>query len=186
MMEAAFDLQPYLENDLLILRPLQEEDFENLYKIGSDPLIWEMHPAKDRYQESVFKIFFSDAILSKGAFAVIDKMTDEIIGSTRFHTISESKNAIEIGWTFLARKYWGGVYNKSMKCLMMGYAFNFVENIVFYIGENNIRSRKALVKLGGEQIVSLEGRPLLERSNASVIYKISKDVWSKNATDICN
>src|SRR5712672_2588722 len=103
MTKSHFDLQPNLENHLLILRPLKEKDFENLYKVASDPLIWEQHPEKDRCQKKVFEIFFSEAVNSAGAFAVIDKRTGQIIGSTRFHLVKETENAIEIGWTFLAR-----------------------------------------------------------------------------------
>jgi len=147
MPEMNFNLQPTMENDLLILRPLCKEDFENLYRVASDPLIWEQHPAKDRCERKVFEVFFKEAIESKGAFAVIDKKTSEIIGSTRFFQVKETQNAIEIGWTFLARQYWGGEYNKSMKVLLMDYAFGFLENIIFFINENNIRSQKAVKNL---------------------------------------
>jgi len=169
-----FDLQPYLENDLLILKPLREDDFEDLYKVASDPLIWEQHPAKDRCQRAIFEAFFKEAMDSKGAFAVIDKKTGEIIGSTRFYPVKETQNAIEIGWSFLARKYWGGHYNKSMKMLLLTYAFDFVENVLFLIHENNFRSQKAVEKLGGERILQLEGRFLTTPSKSTVIYGIKK------------
>lgn len=109
MDKAAFDLQPQLENHLLVLRPLREEDLEELYKVASDPLIWEQHPSKDRCQKDVFELFFKEAIGSGGAFAIIDKKTrrpdgqaNQIIGSTRFHFVKETQNAIEIGWTFFS------------------------------------------------------------------------------------
>lgn len=169
-----FDLQPNLENDLLMLRPLKEGDFENLYKVASDPLIWEQHPDKNRCQRDVFTLFFNEAIKSKGAFAVIDKKTSEVIGSTRYYSVRETSNAIEIGWTFLARQYWRGYYNTSMKKLMMDYAFNFVHNIIFHIHEHNFRSQKAVEKLGAERIVQLENQLLATRGSSTVIYKISK------------
>jgi N-acetyltransferase len=182
MMESSrFNLQPKLENDLLILRPLREEDFENLYKVASDPLIWEHHPAKDRYRKEVFEALFKDAIISAGAFAIIDKKTEQIIGSTRFHSIKETQNAIEIGWTFLSRQYWGGQYNKSMKCLMINYAFSFVGNILFFVDKNNIRSQKAVEKIGGERIIELEGQLLEVRPDASVMYNITKKKWDLHA-----
>jgi RimJ/RimL family protein N-acetyltransferase len=172
-----FNLQPTLQDDLLIVRPLKEEDFEDLYKVASDPLIWEQHPASDRYKKEVFDELFKDAMQSGGAFAIVDKGTNSIIGSTRFHAIKESKNAIEIGWTFLARQYWGGKYNKSMKCLMMKYAFDFVENVLFYIHENNFRSRKAVEKIGGERITEIEGQLLDLRQQGTVVYNITKNKW---------
>jgi RimJ/RimL family protein N-acetyltransferase len=127
----------------------------------------------------VFELFFKEALLSGGAFAVINKKTGKIIGSTRFHLIKETQNAIEIGWTFLAREYWGGYYNRSMKYLMMEYAFNFVENILFYIGEKNIRSQKSVENLGGKRITTLEGVVLEARPATAVIYNIEKKSWGQ-------
>jgi N-acetyltransferase len=144
----SFDLQPHLKGELIELRPLREDDWDELFAVASDPLIWEQHPESDRYKEDVFKIFFDDALRSGGAFIVIDTQTQQIIGSTRFHGYDPEKSEIEIGWTFLARKYWGGRYNAEMKQLMLTHAFKFVENVAFFVGENNIRSQKATEKIG--------------------------------------
>jgi N-acetyltransferase len=143
-----FDLKPHLKGELIELRPLRGDDWDELFAVASDPLIWEQHPESDRYKEDVFKIFFEDALRSGGAFIVIDTQTQQIIGSTRFHGYDPEKSEIEIGWTFLARKYWGGRYNAEMKQLMLTHAFKFVENVVFFVGENNIRSQKATEKIG--------------------------------------
>jgi RimJ/RimL family protein N-acetyltransferase len=169
-----FNRQPTLENDLLILQPLTAEDFDQLFKVASDPLIWEQHPAKERSTKAGFEPFFKEALESKGAFIVIDKKSGEVIGSTRYYPVKESANAIEIGWTFLARRYWGGDYNKSMKKLMMDYAFRFVDNVLFYIHETNYRSQKAVENIGGTRIAQLENIPLSTRSAATVIYRIPK------------
>jgi len=144
----SFDLQPNLKGELIELRPLTPEDWDDLFAIASDPLIWEQHPESDRYKEDVFKVFFKDALESGGAFVVIDGKNERIIGSTRFHGYEPEKSEIEIGWTFLARKYWGGRHNWEMKQLMLAHAFQFVENVVFYVGENNMRSRRATEKIG--------------------------------------
>ena len=144
----SFDLQPNLKGELIELRPLTPEDWEDLFAVASDPLIWEQHPESDRYKEDVFKIFFSDALESGGAFVIIDRKNQQIIGSTRFYGYDPEKSEIEIGWTFLARKYWGGRYNRELKQLMLDHAFKFVENVIFYVGENNVRSQKATEKIG--------------------------------------
>jgi len=144
----SFDLQPNLKGELIELRPLTPEDWDDLFAIASDPLIWEQHPESDRYKEDVFKVFFKDALESGGAFVVIDRKNKRIIGSTRFHGYEPEKSEIEIGWTFLARKYWGGRHNWEMKQLMLAHAFQFVNNGVFYVGENNMRSRRATEKIG--------------------------------------
>jgi RimJ/RimL family protein N-acetyltransferase len=144
----SFDLQPHLKGELIELRPLAPEDWHELFAVASDPLIWEQHPENDRYKEDVFKIFFEGALESGGAFVVVDTKTQQIIGSTRFHGYDPKKSEVEIGWTFLARKYWGGRYNREMKQLMLAHAFEFVENVVFFVGENNIRSKRATEKIG--------------------------------------
>ncbi len=169
-----FDSRPYLEDDLIILQPLKETDFEALYAAASDPLIWEQHPIKDRYKREVFQEnFFKSAIESGGAFLVLDKKTGAVIGSSRFYNLHEKESDIEIGWTFLARAYWGGKHNQAMKALMMHHAFKFVDNIIFRIGENNMRSRKACEKIGGVQI-SFAENPHLEEIPNNVLYRIKK------------
>jgi RimJ/RimL family protein N-acetyltransferase len=145
----SFDLQPNLKGELIELRPLTADDWDNLFAVASDPLIWEQHPESDRYKEDVFKAFFKEALECGGAFVIIDKESQQIIGSTRFHGYAPEKSEIEIGWTFLARKYWGGRYNRELKQLMLAHAFKFVENVVLLVGENNIRSQKATEKIGG-------------------------------------
>jgi RimJ/RimL family protein N-acetyltransferase len=145
----SFDLQPHLKGELIELRPLTPVDWHDLFAVASDRLIWEQHPESDRYKEDVFKLFFKEALESGGAFAIIDRKTQQIIGSTRFYGYDPEKSEIEIGWTFLARKYWGRRYNGELKQLMLDHAFKFVENVIFYVGENNIRSQKATEKIGG-------------------------------------
>ena len=170
----AFNLQPTLENELLLLRPLKKDDFEGLFKVASDPLIWELHPAKERSTREGFEPFFKEALAMKSAFVAIDKKTGNIIGTSRYNPVPETDNALEIGWTFLARAYWGGTYNQSMKKLMMDYAFQHVDNILFFINEKNFRSQKAVEKIWGVRIVALEGKMIDHRSPVGVIYKVSK------------
>ena len=145
----SFDLQPHLEGELIVLRPLKQDDWDELFAVASDPLIWEQHPVQDRHKEDVFKDFFAEALASGGAFAIIDKATRQIIGSTRFAFHDPVQSEIEIGWTFLARRYWGGRYNGEAKRLMLAHAFKFVQNAAFLIGPDNIRSQKAVERIGG-------------------------------------
>lgn len=148
----SFELQPYLRGELIELRPLTPEDWDDLFGVASDPLIWEQHPESDRYEEEVFKVFFREALESGGAFVVIDTKNQQIIGSTRFYGYDPAKSEIEIGWTFLARKYWGGRYNWEMKRLLLDHAFQFVDTVVFFVGEKNFRSQKAMEKIGATRI----------------------------------
>src|SRR3954454_24462537 len=121
----SFDLQPTLKGKLLHLRPLREQDWDDLFAVASDPLIWEQHPEPDRYTEKVFRGFFRDAMDSGGALIVNDAQHGRVIGSSRFNAYDPEKCEIEIGWTFLARLYWGGEYNREMKQLMLQHAFQF-------------------------------------------------------------
>jgi RimJ/RimL family protein N-acetyltransferase len=148
----SFDLQPILKGELVELRPLREEDFDDLYAVASDPLIWEQHPARDRYQEPVFRAFFRGAMESGGAFVIRDSEDGRVIGSTRFCGYDEAKSEIEIGWTFLARSHWGGVYNREMKHLMLRHAFQFVDSVILVVGPQNLRSQKAVEKIGGVRV----------------------------------
>jgi RimJ/RimL family protein N-acetyltransferase len=148
----AFDLQPHLKSELIELRPLTPNDWDELFAVASDPLIWEQHPERDRYKEDVFRVFFKEALDSGGAFVIIDRKTQRIIGSTRFYGFDPKKSEIEIGWTFLARRYWGGRYNAEMKRLLLNHAFRFVESVVFFVGEDNVRSQKAMEKVGAIKV----------------------------------
>ena len=170
-----FDIQPKnLQNELIKLVPLHENDFEEMYEVASDPLVWEQHPNKLRYQRAVFQNFFQGAIESKGAFFVRDAETNEAIGSSRFYDYNEDDNSILIGYTFIGRKYWGKDYNKALKKLMMEYAFQYADTIYFHIGANNIRSQKAIEKIGAIKIDENEVIYYGEESKLNYIYRINK------------
>jgi RimJ/RimL family protein N-acetyltransferase len=169
----AFELQPHLVGDLLELRPLTPEDWESLFAVASDPLIWEQHPAHDRYQEEVFREFFREALESGGAFVVIDRKTREIIGSSRYFGFDPETREIEIGWTFLARAYWGGQYNGELKRLMLDHAFRFVESVVFLVGPTNVRSQKALEKIGGVMIGPRK-KTIRGKTVEQVVYQVKR------------
>jgi len=149
-----FDFQPTIKGVLVELRPLRPDDWDPLFAVASDPLIWEQHPARDRYKPDVFRAFFREALASGGALTALDRKDGRIIGSSRFHDYNEQVSEVEIGWTFLARSQWGGRYNRELKQLMLRHAFQFVERVVFLIGRENLRSQKAIEKLGGIRVGS--------------------------------
>ena len=140
-----------------------------MFLVASDPMIWEQHPARDRYKEEVFKRFFNEALDSGGAFAVIDRKTQRVIGSSRYFGHEPENREIEIGWTFLARSHWGGKYNREMKQLMLGHAFKFVDSVIFLIGPENHRSRRAVEKIGGV----ITSRPAKKKTGL-LVYEIRK------------
>lgn len=171
--------QPTLQNEFVKLVPLKEEDFEILYKVASDPLIWEQHPNKNRWKREVFQNFFKGAIESKGAFIIYDVKTNEAIGSTRFYDLNTEKNCVTIGYTFYERKYWGGKYNPSAKHLMMEHAFKNVGSVIFHIGADNIRSQKAIERLGAIKIAEEEMAYYGEDTKLNFVYEIRKGSFVK-------
>ena len=165
-----------LENDLISLRPLDESDFERLYAVASDPLIWELHPSKDRYKREVFQKFFDGAVESHAAFLVFDKTTNRLIGCTRYYDFKPEISTVAIGYTFLSRDYWGGAYNKAMKQLMLDHAFVHVDTVLFHIGTHNIRSQKAILKVGARFVREVEF-DYYEKKLPHYEYAITKQDW---------
>ncbi len=145
----SFDRQPVLEDALVRLRPLSGDDWPALFAVASDPLIWAGHPAHDRWQETSFRRFFDDALASGGALLILDRTSSEVIGSSRYDFTRAEPGEIEIGWTFLARDRWGGATNRAIKRLMLRHAFRFIDPVIFLVGETNLRSRRAMEKIGG-------------------------------------
>lgn len=170
-----FELQPHLVGELLEVRPLRPEDWDSLFRVASDPLIWEQHPANDRYKEEVFRGFFREALESGGALVVLDRKTREIIGSSRYFGFDPEKKEIEIGWTFLSRVHWGGKYNAELKRLMLDHAFKFVDSVVFLIGPTNVRSQRAIEKIGGFLIERRE-KTIRGETVEQVAYQIKKPI----------
>ncbi len=175
-----FDIQCPLENEQVILYPLQEQDFEDLYAISADPKIWEQHPNKDRWKKEVFKTFFDGAMLSQGAFKIIDKDKGTIIGSSRFYDYNEAESSILIGYTFFATTYWGKGINHAVKALMLNYIFQHVSIVYFHIGAENVRSQIAISRLGATKIREQEVTYFGERPKLNFVYRITKEEWLFN------
>ncbi|MFN9376718.1 MAG: GNAT family N-acetyltransferase [Novosphingobium sp.] len=169
--------QPVLEGERLLLRPLTPDDWDGLFAVASDPEIWAIHPQHDRWQEPVFRRFFADALGRGGALVVIDKATDAVVGSSQYK--EEAGGVVEIGWTFLATSHWGGRYNREMKRLMLENAFRFVGRVEFRVGECNLRSQRAMEKIGGHltdrfAMVDLPGGGTMPH----VIFEITRDSFA--------
>jgi RimJ/RimL family protein N-acetyltransferase len=168
------DLQPTLEGTLVALRPVRPEDWAEMFAAAADPLIWEVHPERHRYRESNFRSFFDGAIESRAALAILDRQSGRIIGSSRYHGHDPQLSEIEIGWTFLTRPYWGGTWNRELKRLMLDHAFGFVDTVVFWVGEGNVRSRRAMEKIGGVLRDGVKLRNYSWGPCRHVVYEIRK------------
>ena len=172
-MSSDADLQPTLIGERVIVRPVEAADWEGMFAAAADPEIWVLHPESNRYEEAVFRRYFEGALDSGSAFTFVDQASGEIIGSSRYYGHDEEASEIEIGWTFLARDYWGGSYNAEIKQLMLEHAFTFVDTVVFWIGETNIRSQRATEKIGGVRRDGIFYRDAAG-DDPHVIYEIRK------------
>lgn len=144
-----FAFKPTLAGASITLRPLRTDDFEDMYAAAADPLIWEQHPDPLRYQRAVFESrFFSGGVASGSAFVVLDNQSGKVVGSSRYYDWDPVAREIAIGYTFLARSHWGGAANREMKRLMLEHAFHWAQVVWFHIGVGNLRSRRAIEKMG--------------------------------------
>jgi RimJ/RimL family protein N-acetyltransferase len=173
-----FDLQPTLTGHVIELRPLRADDFEALFSAASDPLIWEQHPENDRYRRDIFQKYFDGALESKGAFAIIERKSGRIIGSSRYCNLDPGNSEVEIGWTFLEREFWGGSYNRELKKVMLDHAFQFVDRVVFVVGVKNLRSQKALEKIGARFLKKKHAPARDGTLVPNVVFLITRDCWT--------
>lgn len=167
------ELQPVLTGPRLLLRPLKADDFDALYAAASDPLIWEQHPAPDRHEKRVFEQFFNRTFKSRGALAILDKNSNKLIGTSRYYDV-EGRDSVCIGFTFLTRAYWGGGYNRELKFLMLDHAFIYVRRALFHVGERNMRSRRALEKIGARLVGRLERQKPDGSPDPTVVFEIKR------------
>ena len=167
------DFQPTLTGDIVVIRPIRPDDWRELFAAASDPEIWTLHPSSDRYQEPVFRGYFDNAIASRMAFVFVDRKTGALIGSSRYHGYDAQRREIEIGWTFITRDHWGGATNREVKRLMLDHAFTFVDTVIFWVGDTNWRSQRAVEKIGG---VKRAGTHLRDATSAAphVVFELTR------------
>lgn len=185
-----------LEDNTILLRPLVPTDFDALFAVASDPLVWEQHPDRYRYTREVFEKFFTGALQSAGAYCVFDKQSGAMIGSSRYYNLHPEEyekysaqvplgSTISIGYTFLARMHWGGTYNHSMKRLMINNAFQTFDTVVFQVGEENVRSQTAVERIGAQRIPVTDD---LQNDGGGidthVVFVMNKELWDASPINV--
>ena len=166
--------QPTLQDDRIILTPLKTAEFEELLDIASDPLIWAQHPNPNRWQRGVFRTYFDGALASGGAFMIRDKAHRNAIGSTRFYDHDAEASEIKIGYTFFSRNQWGNGTNQRVKKLMLDHAFQYVRQVIFHVGAQNMRSRIAMQRLGAERIREEDVAYFGEPAKRNAVFRIRR------------
>lgn len=170
-MDTTPELQPLLQGPTLRLRPLRADDFDSLHTAASDPLIWEQHPDRTRWQRPVFERFFESGLASGGALLAVERASGQVVGSSRYYQWDEPARAITVGYTFLVRRLWGGAANAEMKRLMLDHAFGFAREVRFEVGSDNQRSRRAMEKIGAE-LLGPRPEPAGSLAAPHVLYRL--------------
>jgi RimJ/RimL family protein N-acetyltransferase len=174
------DWQPTLASTQLELAPLRAQDFEPLYAVASDPLLWEQHPEPTRHERPVFERWFAAALASGGALCVRAATDGSVIGSSRYYAWDPHERTVVVGYTFLARAHWGGATNRELKRLMLAHAFRSASAVDFHVGPGNLRSQRALERIGARLH---DRRELVAGDPATIrlVYRIVRaefDAWS--------
>jgi RimJ/RimL family protein N-acetyltransferase len=163
MSTATPDWQPTLRGDRITLRPLRAEDHPALHAAASDPAIWAQHPEPNRHESAPFARYFAGALASGGSLVVVDHADGRLVGASRFYDWQPAAATVVIGFTFLARSHWGGATNGEMKRLMLAHAFRWARTVWFHVGPDNLRSQRALERIGArldhEVPVTTGGKP---------------------------
>jgi N-acetyltransferase len=174
-----FDRQPTLTGDRVELRPTRPDDWPAHWAIAADPLLWEVHPAWDRYKEPVFRTYFDANLASGGSLTTVDRASGTVIGASRYWEVDPESRSVEIGATYLARAHWGGGINREVKRLMIGHALDTVESVIFHVGADNVRSRRAVEKIGGRLIDRADTAVMAGISRTHVFYEITRDDFAQ-------
>ncbi|WP_299846395.1 GNAT family N-acetyltransferase [uncultured Roseovarius sp.] len=172
----AFDAQPVLRSDRLLLRPLEADDYKGLHAAASDPETWAGHPAKNRHESEVFRPYFNFLLRAGGTLGIEDVSAEHIIGCSRYYTAPDMPCSISIGFTFLNHRYWGGAWNFELKKLMLGHAFQSFDEVWFHIDPTNIRSQTATRRLGAEHVYDI-GLDLSGVEAPWKCYRLQKAAW---------
>ena len=174
-----------LKGEVALLLPLEEKHFSELNEVAKEKRIWEFHPI-DMSTDEKRLIAFSKALeeREKGSqfpFVIFHQEDKRIIGSTRLMDIHSIHRKLEIGWTWLHPDYWATAVNLACKLLLLSFAFEELKalRVQLKTDENNIRSRKAIAKIGGQFEGILRNDMLRDNgtSRNSVYFSLLDTEW---------
>ncbi|MCF3111778.1 GNAT family N-acetyltransferase [Niabella sp. CC-SYL272] len=178
----------FLENEAVILQPLVAADAGHLLDIATeDPALLQFSP-RQVYTSELLTAYIEQALTLRNnqarySFSIYSKLAQCYAGSTSFLNISNEDDRLEIGATWIGNRFHGTGLNRHCKYLLLQYAFDTVQahRVEFKTDERNLRSRKAIEKIGGifegllrEHTVMYDGH----RRN-TCCYSILKDEWVK-------
>ncbi|SNS55134.1 Protein N-acetyltransferase, RimJ/RimL family [Ekhidna lutea] len=181
-----------LSDDLITLLPMTKEHVLEMRKLSGDADVWTWYTedltSPDALQDWMMKRFEESQRGEKMTYAVQLNETGGIIGSSSYGHIDWEEKGIEIGWTWLGKKYIGSGINKHMKFLMLHHAFETmeIERLELRTDELNTRSRKAMEKIGAKHDGTLRNHRSTQgrKRRNTVVYSIIKSEWPEIKTTI--
>ncbi len=174
-----------LTGETVELVPLEKRHFEELYLAASDKKLWELIPV-DCSKRETFDAAYNFALTERDKgnqypFVIYHKATNKIIGSTRFFEIYPLDKKLEIGWTWIVTEYWGTEINFECKLLLLNFCFDILKTrrVQIKTDSTNLRSRKAIEKIGGQFEGILRKDKIKENgvSRSAAYYSIIDDEW---------
>ena len=176
---------PYLENDYVKLTILDLSNYMHLSEIAEEKNLVFYSPSaisppeklKEYVQRAVDRYYNKTAI----PFIIYDKKKQKYAGSTRFALINWKNKVLHIGWTWIGKDFQGSGLNMQMKFLMLQYAFETLQfdKVEFRVDERNMKSRKAIEKIGGtlEGLLRKDTLMLDGFKRSTCCYGILKEEW---------
>ena len=174
-----------LEDSKIKLDPLTEDHILEMRTLSADADVWRWYTEDlsdpDDLQRWMTNRLSESNEMTKMSYAVLDQGTNQVLGSSSYGHIDWTERCIEIGWTWLGKPYIGSGINKHMKFLMLHHAFETmeIERLELRTDEENIRSRKAMGKIGAQHDGTLRNHRSTQggRRRNTVIYSILRAEW---------
>lgn len=182
-----------LEDDLVLLRPLQESDVENLLEISvNEPETWKYSlvgaDGKDNLVNYIQSAVKARETQKEFPFIVFDKKSQKHAGSTRFYDIQLEYKTLQLGYTWYGSAFRGTGLNKHCKYLLLQFAFETLEmeRVEFRADNNNERSIAAMKSIGCKvEGVLRSHMPTADKNvrRDSIVLSILKDEWFDNVKE---
>lgn len=177
-----------LQGRFVTLELLQQAHVEDLRRLARDERIWAFTKTLlvnetfdqqfDTYITSAFDPRFTGMQVS---FVMRDAQTADVMGMTRYYKMEPSHKRLSIGYTWYTPAYWGRIHNKECKLLLMQYAFETLgyQRVEYEVAHQNIRSQKAVMKIGGVQEAVLRKHGLHADGTVrdTVVFSVIDDEW---------
>lgn len=175
-----------LENEVVCLSPLKREHRQGLLEAAADGELWNLWytsvPSKDTIDAYIEAALDQQAQGLALPFVVVEKVTNKIVGSTRFCNIASQHKRLEIGYTWYAKTYQRTGLNTACKYLLLTHAFERLGVIAVEFRTHwfNQASRQAILRLGAKQDGVLRNHQLDKKGNIrdTVVFSIIQSEWA--------